>query len=64
MKIGDKLVPVEDYPDIPAKWKEIEILGEGDGIGFYHVKCLNGEIIHDFNIDNHDVALFLFKVKP
>lgn len=63
MNIGDKVVPIRNYHDIPAEWGELEIIGKSDWRGHYHVKCLNGDIIHDFNIDRIDVAVFEFKIK-
>lgn len=44
MNIGDKVIPIKNYPDIPEHWEELEI-------------------IRDFNIDKHWLALFEFKVK-
>lgn len=52
MDIGDKVVPIQNYHNIPAEWKELEIIGKSDWHGHYH-----------FNIDRIDIAMFEFKIK-
>nr|UWF98066.1 MAG: hypothetical protein [Bacteriophage sp.] len=63
MDIGDKVVPIQNYHNIPAEWKELEIIGKSDWHGHYHIRCLNGDVIYHFNIDRIDIAMFEFKIK-
>lgn len=62
MKIGDKLVPVQDYADIPETWKQLVIVGGNGHFDCWDVQCANGDIIHDFNLANDETSVFDYKV--
>lgn len=62
MKIGDKLVPVCDYIDIPESWKQLVIVGGNGHLGCWDVQCTDGEIITEFYLGNDAESVFDYKV--